>query len=231
MKWMMAAPLAVVLVLAGCSDMNRQNTAKEGGAEREVSDTDLERSIEARLTSDPDLAAADIDVDVNADSNETTLSGKVVSQNLRERAVAMVKQDHPGMMVKDEIDVDPEAKPRTDAVGEASRNMRGEASRLGEAARDVTRDRYTEEMAARDRARAEGAGHKIGNSIDDAWIHSKITGKLLTSDAPNVNVDVDKNVVTLRGEVASAKAKADAERVARETDGVKSVNNRLVVKP
>jgi osmotically-inducible protein OsmY len=229
---MILLALAAVLVLAGCSDTRRQTTTMQGGAEREVTGSDLERSIEARLTSDRDLAVADIDVNVDADHNMATLSGKVVSQNLRERAVALAKQDHPGMIIKDEIDVDPEAKPRDNARGELSRDMRGAASSIGEASREVTRDRYTEDMAAQERTRAEGAGHKIGKSIDDAWIHSKITAKLLAdTSAPTVNVDVENNVVTLRGEVKSAQEKTEVGRIARETDGVKSVNNRLVVKP
>jgi len=37
--------------------------------------------------------------------------------------------------------------------------------------------------------------------------------------------------VTLRGTVESASEKAEAERIAKDTDGVKSVINRLKVAP
>ena len=40
---------------------------------------------------------------------------------------------------------------------------------------------------------------------------------------------MNNNVVTLRGTVDTAEQKAEAERVARETDGVKRVINQLRV--
>ena len=45
----------------------------------------------------------------------------------------------------------------------------------------------------------------------------------------NIDVDVDNNVVTLNGTVKSAEAKAKAVSIAKATDGVKSVNDRLRV--
>jgi osmotically-inducible protein OsmY len=42
-------------------------------------------------------------------------------------------------------------------------------------------------------------------------------------------VDVDRNVVTLRGTVETAMEKAEAERIAKETEGVTRVNNQLKV--
>jgi osmotically-inducible protein OsmY len=44
-----------------------------------------------------------------------------------------------------------------------------------------------------------------------------------------INVDVDKNVVTLRGSVANADQKAKADKAAH-VDGVKGVTNKLEVK-
>jgi osmotically-inducible protein OsmY len=61
---------------------------------------------------------------------------------------------------------------------------------------------------------------------------AKIVAKLLTDkDTPErkINVDVDHNVVTLRGNVDTVEAKTEAERLAKETDGVKRVNNMLKV--
>ena len=54
---------------------------------------------------------------------------------------------------------------------------------------------------------------------------------LTDKDTPEhkINVDVDHNVVTLRGNVPTLEAKAEAERLAKQTDGVKRVNNMLKV--
>ena len=46
----------------------------------------------------------------------------------------------------------------------------------------------------------------------------------------SINVDVKNNVVTLRGHVATRAERTKAEEVAKGTDGVKSVVNRLVIK-
>jgi osmotically-inducible protein OsmY len=45
-----------------------------------------------------------------------------------------------------------------------------------------------------------------------------------------IDVDTVQNVVTLRGTVATEDARKQAERIARQTEGVKEVKNDLTVK-
>lgn len=94
--------------------------------------------------------------------------------------------------------------------------------------------KYTAEQAKEERERAKQNKETIGDTLDDAWIHTKIVAKLIgDSKTPErkINVDVVNNEVTLRGTVDTAEAKAEAERVAKETDGVKKVVNQLKVSP
>jgi osmotically-inducible protein OsmY len=94
--------------------------------------------------------------------------------------------------------------------------------------------KYTEEQAREERARAKSNKETIGDSLDDAWIHTKIVAKLIgDTQTPerNINVDVVNNEVTLRGTVDTPEAKSEAERIAKETDGVKKVVNQLKVIP
>jgi osmotically-inducible protein OsmY len=94
--------------------------------------------------------------------------------------------------------------------------------------------KYTAEQAKEERERAKQNKETIGDTLDDAWIHTKIVAKLIgDSKTPErkINVDVVNNEVTLRGTVDTAEAKAEAERVAKETDGVKKVVNQLKVTP
>jgi osmotically-inducible protein OsmY len=96
------------------------------------------------------------------------------------------------------------------------------------------RGEYSEKQAAEERERAKQSKETIGDTLDDAWIHTKIVAKLIAdSDTPErkINVDVVNNVVTLRGQVDTAQAKTDAEKIAKETEGVKSVVNQLKVAP
>jgi len=94
--------------------------------------------------------------------------------------------------------------------------------------------RYTEEQAREERERAKANKETIGQSLDDAWIHTKIVAKLISdTQTPErkINVDVVEGAVTLRGEVDTAEGKAEAERIAKDTDGVKKVTNQLKVVP
>jgi osmotically-inducible protein OsmY len=92
--------------------------------------------------------------------------------------------------------------------------------------------RYTEEQAREARARAKENKETIGDTLEDAWIHTKIVAKLIAnSKTPErkINVDVVNNAVTLRGTVDTAEEKAAAEQTAKETEGVTKVTNQLKV--
>lgn len=170
-----------------------------------MTDSEMENKIKARLDSDAQLKAADLSVDADAEKNEATISGTVATQALRTKAVALAKEASPGLILTDKVDVKP---------------------------RELTREEYTEEHAREERERARGTGDNIGSSLDDAWIHTKIVTKLIgNTDTPErkINVDVVNNVVTLRGTVDTAEQKAEAERVAKDTEGVKRVVNQLKV--
>ncbi|UPT74685.1 MAG: BON domain-containing protein [Elusimicrobiota bacterium] len=77
---------------------------------------------------------------------------------------------------------------------------------------------------------AANAGAK-GRS--DAWITTKVKATLAghkNVSAVGTNVDTKNGVVTLSGEVDTQAEKELAGRYVREVDGVRSVNNRLIVK-
>jgi hyperosmotically inducible periplasmic protein len=79
---------------------------------------------------------------------------------------------------------------------------------------------------------AGAADTKVGKMAEDTAIHSKVKAKLTAESAKNlvkVNVDVKDGVVHLKGTVPTEADKAEAERLARATDGVKEVMNELTV--
>jgi len=167
------------------------------------SNSEMEQSIKTHLSSDPQLQG--IAVDATADKNEVTLSGTVPTEDLRTKAVDLAKNGRPNLVVTDKIDVQPS---------------------------QVSRSEYTEEMARAAREKAKELGDKIGNSLDDAWINTKIRAKLIDNpDTPSqkINIDVIDQVVTLHGQVETIAAKDEAERTAKQTEGVKRVNNLLKV--
>lgn len=83
------------------------------------------------------------------------------------------------------------------------------------------------------RAEAKNAGAAIGQGAEDGWIHLKVRAALAAVDDlrdSTINVDVDNNVVTLRGSVANAAQKTKAADEAKKVEGVKSITNKLEVK-
>jgi osmotically-inducible protein OsmY len=94
-----------------------------------------------------------------------------------------------------------------------------------------TRDEYGR-VDANYRAEARNKNESIGQGLEDGWIHFKTRAALAAVDDlrdSTINVDVDSNVVTLRGSVGSAAQKAAAAKAAQAVEGVKSVRNQLTV--
>ena len=72
----------------------------------------------------------------------------------------------------------------------------------------------------------------VATTVDDAFITTKIKSKLTVSgdvNPFNIDVDTQNGVVTLSGRVTKPEAKVAAERIARETEGVKEVHNNITV--
>jgi len=75
------------------------------------------------------------------------------------------------------------------------------------------------------------AAYPVGG-VSDGWIKSRIYGQFITEkalDNSNINVDVDKGVVTLKGTVRSEAGRTRAMAIAKATNGVKNVNDALMI--
>ncbi len=75
-------------------------------------------------------------------------------------------------------------------------------------------------------------GRKIGAGANDGWLWTKTRAALAAEDDlrdSTINVDVENEVVTLSGTVASAVQKRKAEEVARGVEGPKNVRNQLTI--
>ena len=89
---------------------------------------------------------------------------------------------------------------------------------------EANKERYNRE--------AKESGRKVGTGANDTWLWIKTRFDLAAADDlrdSTINVDVDNDVVTLSGTVASAAQKTRAEQVAKAVEGVKSVRNQLTV--
>lgn len=193
--------VSLVFFLAACSD-----AGKRAGTDRpqtNMGDTDLEKAVQDRFNSDPQLSAAGVKIDADAENNQLQLSGTVNSEEIRSRAVELAKNALPGYAITDTIEVHPREMARAETGDESKQQRDAAASR----------------------------GDSIGESIEDAKIYSQIMAQLSSSGMPyqNIHVDVDKGVVRLHGNVSSSQEKAQVQQVVRQVEGVKQVNNELAL--
>lgn len=96
---------------------------------------------------------------------------------------------------------------------------------------NISKEEYDKNRAEYEKDKGNS---KIGTGANDSWLWFKTRAALLTTSdlrESTINVDVENDVVTLRGTVANAEQKKKAEEVAKGIDGVKSVKNDLQVKP
>ena len=90
----------------------------------------------------------------------------------------------------------------------------------------------TEREKERYSREARESGRTVGTGANDLWLWVKTRFDLAAADDlrdSTINVDVDNDVVTLTGTVASAAQRSRAETVAKAVEGVKSVRNQLRV--
>jgi hyperosmotically inducible protein len=95
---------------------------------------------------------------------------------------------------------------------------------------DTTRARET--GAAIGEKVAEGA-NRAEHALEDGALTAKIKSKMALDDsvkALDISIDTNAGVVTLSGTVHSQAEKTRALQLTRETSGVKSVSDRLVIR-
>jgi hyperosmotically inducible protein len=168
-------------------------------------DAGITADVKTTLAADDTVKAYQIDVDTR--EHVVTLSGNVPSVAAKERAVALARNTEGVQNVIDNITV---------AGGSAAMPGEYNTSPTGQTAERVAR---------------EGAG-EIGETARDAALTASVKSKLLaddTVDGLKIDVDSENGVVTLTGTVTSTREKTEAVRIARATEGVKTVQDKLVV--
>jgi hyperosmotically inducible protein len=176
-------------------------------------DTRIENLIKA------DSTLKDHSIDVKVDGSTVTLTGKVPSQRQKDRAAEIARVSGISR-VDNKIVVDASSADK-DAVDKTK------------GAVDTAADKTGKAVATAGEKSKEGV-QKAGSEVTDAYILSRINSKFIGVDVlegSDINVDSDKQVVTLKGMVPSEAARARAIALAKETEGVKRVVDRLTIAP
>jgi hyperosmotically inducible periplasmic protein len=186
-------------------------------------DAGVTASVKSKLAADDTVKASEIDVSTL--DHAVTLDGTVANRAIKERALAIARDTDGVETVIDDLVVSSEtaATTGTDVPEPASDRDGSNGDDIDDQAKDKTADAGS---------KASGAADRAGNAVTDAAITAAVKTKLLgDSKTPGMKIDVDTQhgVVTLSGEVANASERTNAVKVARGTDGVKRVVNKLTI--
>ena len=206
--------LAVVVLSTGAA-CNREESAPASSAQspagqargtatsQPTDDTSITTTLQAKYYTDDTVRGRDISV--TTDDGVVTLKGNVESEDAKTRALALAREVPGVTRVEDQL--------RVAAAGDATAARRDPAA--GPAS-DVTG--------------TSGAT----SERQPGWITTKIQAQyFINPEIKPWNIDVttsNKGVVLLEGEVDSTDDKAEAVRIARATEGVTRVDDRLRVK-
>lgn len=111
--WLTPILLTVTLLLPACDrgkdDRTVSSSSTPNAAPTKMSESDLEKAIRTKLESDEAIKQANLTVSVNAEDNKATLTGTVISEDLKNKAIDLAKTAQPGVIIEDKIDVKPAA--------------------------------------------------------------------------------------------------------------------------
>jgi hyperosmotically inducible periplasmic protein len=199
-EWLIC-PLLICAVLASPAAASAQDRTVTTA----VKDAWITTQVQAKYFADELVKGRRIDVDTNGGT--VTLTGEVSSVAERQRALARAGEVDGVTRVVDRLKVSAET-----------------AGTAGGPGPDAWPGRREE--------RGERTADRLGDEISDAWITTKVQSKYyLDTDVKGLQINVSTNggVVTITGKVETAAARDKALGIAKSTDGVKQVIDKLVV--
>lgn len=225
---------------------------QSGSTYRDASPTtaasdDLADRIEQVWAANKELADADIEARV--EGTRVVLEGEVAKASHRQTAERLAKRVKGVASVDNQIAIRMAAAPtNNEREGTRGSVLAGDVKDSTRVAADKTEDAAEKTGSAIGKAAsatkdavvtgakktADVVTNDVPEKIDETWITSKIAGKINADDAlehVDVDVKVKKNVVTITGDVPSADLRDRVLSIARETEGVARVVDRMKVRP
>jgi osmotically-inducible protein OsmY len=231
-----AVVAGLVAIVAVTAPTQQASAAQTSAAAAKVDDDAIESRINNSFEKSP-LAPRDLDVDV--DKGVVTLTGTVRTE--AERASAGRMAEGPGVLrVTNNIEVNPKVdESKLDKAADKTKSGLNKAVDATAKAAEKTKEGVKKGVGATEKGvgkaaekTSEGIG-KAGEKMTDASIttgvKTELTGEPLLKESA-IDVDTSNQVVTLRGTVPTAAAKARAATIAANSKGVARVVNELVVR-
>jgi osmotically-inducible protein OsmY len=214
MKAAIGSAFVVAALVAGTAPAH---AASPQAAAVASADHNLDQRIEKRIDAS---TLKKYGVKVAVTNGVATLTGTVPTEADRQKATQLATI--PGVTrVENQLIVDLSATPPRGTTG----TLKGKASE-GAAKTASGADKVAD--------KTKDGLSKTGEVITDGWITTRVHSKFVGEDllkGSDINVDTKDHVVTLRGTVMSAAARARAVEQAKEVDGVHQVIDRLTIGP
>jgi hyperosmotically inducible protein len=237
MKFLNQAIVAGVIAMGLVAPARGASAGQTTSASAKVDDSAIESRINASLKNNSALAPRNIDVDV--DKGVVTLTGTVRTEAERANA-GRLAQGTGVTRVINNIEVNPKVdESKLDNAADKTKAGLNKAVDATAKAAGKTKEGVkkgvgkTEEGVGKAADKTSEAVGKAGDKMSDAsvttGVKTGLTGEPLLKDS-SIDVDTVDHVVTLKGTVASAAAKARAAAIAADTKGVTRVVNQLLVK-
>ena len=194
-------------------------------------DAGITGKVKSKLAADDTVKAYQIDVDTK--DKVVTLSGNVDSQAAKDQAVALARGTEGVADVVDNITVagGSAAMPGEHPAGEMGGT--GGANPSANAADAAPAPGGEHDGAVGGNAPNPEPDRPVGTVMDDAAITAAVKAKLLADPKVGglkIDVDTRNGVVYLTGDHMKSQAEIDmAIKLAKETSGVKSVENKMVI--
>ena len=187
------------------SNQNHNNAAHHNAEHNRTNhtaerpDTWVHTKVSAKFVGSSTVAFRDIDTEVN--DGVVSLTGTVGTEAEKQEAIRLARET------------------------EGVRSVNANNLRVGPAGSSRNDGNMNRTEAQRDRMNNDGANNTAERP--DAWVHTKVAAKFVGSSTVtfrDIDTEVNNGVVSLTGMVATEAEKQEAIRLARETEGVRSVN-------
>ena len=203
-------------------------------ADNNTADDRLEKRVEASYA-DTTLSKLDVDVE----NGVVTLTGEVATTADKTRAERMARKAGARRVLnklvidtdKTAARIEDRAEAKKEAIDDRAERQKEAVDRQAEAAKERLDRKPT---ASTSNPPAPVVTPTRDKDVVDPWVTTKVKTKILADDLldkSEINVDTTNDgVVTLKGTVPSVAAETRALELARTTEGVRTVVDRLEVK-
>ncbi len=236
----------IVTAIFAAALLSAPGAARPAAAQTSVAESDsaLQQRIERRIKTDAGLKRHEVAISVSG--GVATLTGTVSTPAQRQRAARLARVK--GVTrVDNQLVVRSSAKAttvRAEGAAEKTKEATGEALDKTKAAIGKAIEKTKEAVttgAEKSKDGASTAAEKgatgvsaVGGTVTDAFLLTSLKTKFAGDGAlkgSDIDVDVNRHVVTLKGTVPNEAARAHAVEIARKTGGVERVVDRLTIGP